>query len=329
MEFVPLEDSRSGLRGVIALDARRAGPAFGGIRMRPYADDDACRADAARLAEAMTFKCAFHDLPGTGGKCVVRADCVRDRGAAIEALARAIDALDGRFFTGPDVGFGADDVERLARLSRFVTTECVSDATARGVVAAIEAACAHAGVDLPRARVRVQGLGEVGLRVAQMLGRRGADVAGWDVDAAARERAARAGVRVVDDPDVLLEACEVAVPCALGGAVDARVVEALRCRVLAGAANNVLEHEALADRLHERGIVHVPDFVANAGGVVRGALAWLGHPRPDAEVDAIGRRTAALLAESARRAVAPLRVARERVEAALARRLDPERPGGV
>ena len=184
-------------------------------------------------------------------------------------------------------------------------------------VAAIEAACAHADVPLRGARVHVQGLGEVGARVAVALAGRGADVAGWDVDAGARERAAASGIAVVDAPDLLVRPCDVAVPCALGGAVDDAVARELRCRVLVGAANNLLARPGLASRLAERGIVHVPDFVANAGGVVRGALAHLGHPDPDAEVDAIGERTARLLDEAARRGVTPMEAARATVEAAL------------
>jgi len=320
MRVIDLDAPDIGLRGFLVLHSTTLGPAFGGIRLSRYDDDRSCRADAERLAEAMTWKCAYHEIPGGGGKAAIRADLIIDRPAVIRAIAEVVESLDGEFFTGPDTGMTEDDITLLAATTRHVSTEDVTDATARGVLAAIRAGCDHAGIQLDGCAVAVQGLGAVGAELARRLLRAGATVVGTDVDRDACNRSASEGVRILS-PDRFVETpCDVLSPCALGGAISPHNVGKLRARVIAGAANNVLAHPSVADSLEERGIICVPDFVANGGGVIRGAWVHLrGTPGSDEELDAIYDRVRDTLADAAARATTPLASALSRVTERLGR----------
>jgi leucine dehydrogenase len=314
MRVIDLAQPHIGLRGFIVLHSTTLGPAFGGIRLSRYADDESCRADAARLAEAMTYKCAYHDIPGGGGKAAVRADLIKDRPAAIRAIGEVVESLQGSFFTGPDTGITEDDIAILSRTTRYVSTEDVTDATARGVLAAIRAACDHAQVLLDGATVAIQGLGAVGGELARRLIRLGAEVLGTDVDPAACERSRDDGVTILPTEGFAEKQCDVLSPCALGGVISAEGAARLRTRVVAGAANNVLVSEAAADALTRRGITFVPDFVANGGGVIRGAWVHLrGTPGSNEELDAIYDRVRDTLSEADSRGITPLASARDRV----------------
>lgn len=314
MRVIDLSHPESGLRGFIVLHSTRLGPAFGGVRLSRYPDDEACRADAERLAEAMTFKCAYHEIPGGGGKAAVRADLITDRAAAVRAIGRAVDALAGAFFTGPDTGMTAEDIAVLAETTAYVSTEDVTDATAHGVLAAIRAACDHAGVALDGATVAVQGLGAVGAELARRLLGLGTTVLGTDVDASARKRSSADGVRVLPPEGFLETECDVLAPCALGGVIDDDVARRIRARVVAGAANNQLASDAVAATLASRKVLWVPDFAANGGGVIRGAWVHLrGTPGSEAELDAIYERIGRTLTDADARGITPLEAARRRV----------------
>lgn len=320
MKIIELEHPGAGVRGALALDAPDLGPAFGGIRVASYRSAESCRADAKRLAAAMTRKVLIHDIPGSGGKAAIMADAIRDRHAAMTYIGEVVESLKGSFFTGPDTGFTADDTRSLTRVTKFVTTEDVTDATARGVLQAIRAACDHAGVDITRARVNVQGVGAVGLDLTRRLMASGARVTVADVVASRVAEARSTGADVAGTDDILTEPCDVLCPCALGGIIDATVVAALQCRIIAGAANNILAEEPLADGLADRDIVFVPDFVCNGGGVIRGAWVHLrGTPGTDEEIDAIYKRTRNLLSGAEAGGVTPLAHTLEVIERKRAR----------
>ena len=314
MRVIDLNRPAIGLRGCIVLHSTALGPAFGGVRMSRYPDDESCRADAERLAEAMTHKCAYHDIPGGGGKAAVRADLIGDRPAAIRAIGEAVESLEGSFFTGPDTGMTDEDIALLARTTRFVSTEDVTDATARGLLAAMRAACDHAGVRLDGATVAIQGLGAVGGELARRLLSLGAEVLGTDVNTDACERSRSDGVTILPTEGFIQTRCEVLSPCALGGVIAAAEVDALEARVVAGAANNVLAGDGAADALAKRKITFVPDFVANGGGVIRGAWVHLrGTPGSNEELDAIYDRVRDTLTDAESRGITPLASALDRV----------------
>jgi leucine dehydrogenase len=174
----------------------------------------------------------------------------------------------------------------VARETRYVagTSDGIGDPsphTARGVFRAIQAAAAHrlGSAELRGVRVGVQGCGSVGAALAAQLAEAGAELVVADVDGARAERvAAELGGRAVEPDAIYAVEAEVFAPCALGGILDAATIPRLRCAIVAGGANNQLRDPADGARLAERGIVYVPDFVANAGGVITGFGELNGHP---------------------------------------------------
>ena len=270
----------------IGIHSTRRGTAGGGTRMRVYTRPEEALADALKLSGAMTRKFAICDLPRGGGKGVLAVPQLPVGDARVELLHRYgefITSLGGLYSTGPDMNTSERDMDLIAETCPYVFCKTVenggsgstSPATARGVFYGIEASVRHAlDSDLGGVRVLVQGVGSVGALVARYLNDAGATVLVSDVQ---EERADGLGT-FVPPQDVVRTDCDVLSPCAIGGIVNAATVDELRCRVIAGAANNQLAAPGLADRLHERGILYAPDYVINAGGVLHGAgvesLGW-------------------------------------------------------
>ncbi len=333
-EVVALHDRRSNLRAFLAIHDTTRGPAFGGIRRWAYYDEDQALRDCLRLSRAMTYKAALADLDAGGAKLVIleRPDLEPDD--AYRYIGDVVERLGGRFYTGPDVGTGAHELERVAERTSFVTHPgaagpgSLAESTVAGVVAGMEAALARLDgeVDWTRRTVVVQGLGEVGAGVARSVSARGARVLAAEIDVERAEMLARElSIELVDPSSEYDPPCDVFAPCALGGIIHDLTLTRLRCRIVAGGANNVLARPLHGDRLHERGILYVPDFVINAGALIRGATFHLSGVR--ASVDEIGRRVGRV-AENILRAAAeddlpPARVAVREAE----RRIEAHRRG--
>jgi leucine dehydrogenase len=252
-----------------------------------YEDSRAAVRDALRLSRAMTYKSAVAGLPLGGGKGVImlraadplpparRRDALRDFGEAVERLG-------GAYVTAEDVGTSARDMEVIASETRHVSglsrkrggSGDPSPHTALGVVTAIEVACERVfGTRSLKGRsVALAGLGHVGARIAQRLARAGANLLVADVDASKRALADRLGARWVTPDKALTADVDVYAPCALGGVLDDESVPRLRCPIVAGAANNQLADDRIADLLSARGVLWAPDFVANAGGIINIAV---------------------------------------------------------
>ena len=252
--------------------------------MWTYADSRDAVADALRLSRAMTFKAAVADLPLGGGKGVImrRAgdpplDPEHRRGALLD-FADTVDMLGGRYMTAEDVGTSDADMTVIAENTRHVTGLAVergssgdpSPWTALGVQEAVRVACERVwgSGDLAERSIAVVGLGRVGGALARGLAEAGARLVVADVDEGKRPLADELGADWTDPDAAMLADVDVLAPCALGGIFNAETVPALRCRAIAGAANNQLAAESVAERLTERGILWAPDFVANAGGII-------------------------------------------------------------
>jgi leucine dehydrogenase len=314
----------------LAIHDTTLGPAVGGTRMRAYPSPADALADAMRLAEAMTDKWAILDLPFGGGKCVIAPDDPLDaeaREALFQRYGRLLESLRGAFYSGVDVGVSPADMAVVARATRHVHGVDFTDGstidpgpyTARGVLHAIEAALevAFGNPDPAGRTVLVQGVGDVGRPLADLLAQAGARVLIGDIDAGRAERvAAEVGGRTVPADDALRTPCDVFAPCAIGGILDEDSVERLECRIVAGSANAQLVEPAVADRLHERGIVYAPDFVANGGGAAALGLIALGEDESGAlrKVDGIGETVRSILREAAASGESPLASARRIVE---------------
>jgi leucine dehydrogenase len=294
----------AGTVAFVALHAVLCGRAFGGIRIREYADEDAALDDALQLARAMSRKVVLAGIDGGGGKSVMIAPKAGvERAACVAALGAFIESLDGSYCCGPDLGFGVEDDVALRSATQHVALAGMSAATADSVLAALLAACPD-----PK-RVAIAGLGTVGLPLAHQLIERGVEVVAADVRPIE-------GMTLVDPGSIHTEVCDVYAPCAAGGVLDAASIPELRCDVVCGGANNPCATAADIERLHERGIIYVPDLLANCGAAIVGASVMLGEERLIAErLAAVGPRVAAILAEAAARGCAPHHVAVELADA--------------
>ncbi|MGV9862934.1 Glu/Leu/Phe/Val family dehydrogenase [Rhodococcus koreensis] len=272
-QVVLCRDPSVGLESVIAVHDTSRGPALGGVRMRSYPSRKAAIADALNLAQAMTFKSALAGLPLGGGKSVINVDpAVPNRREILVAHARYIATLGGRYIPGVDMGTTVEDLDLIGHYAPVVVSRRGDPSyyTARGVVRSMQAALSEAGFDgFGGRRVAIQGLGNVGFHVARMLTDYGAEVLAADIDPERVVRAAdELGARPVELAEVLVTDVDVVCPCAGGGVIDDAIAAQLKAKVLVGAANNVLAHSGIAVGLAARGIVHVPDFLANAGGII-------------------------------------------------------------
>jgi leucine dehydrogenase len=295
--------------------------------MWSYDDSRSALADALRLSRAMTFKAAVADLPQGGGKGVIMlhpgaAVGPRLRRAALRDFGDTVAALQGRYITAEDVGTSSRDMTVIAQSTSHVAGLArsrggggdPSPLTALGVVAAIRACCewALSSSSLQGRRISVVGLGHVGSRVARLCARAGAELVVSDVDPSRRQLAGELGARWAA-PDRALEAeVDVLVPCALGGILNEESVPRLRSRIIAGAANNQLSADGIADLLAARGILWAPDYVVNAGGLINIAVELAGYDPVQARerVRAIADTLNRIFEQSASAGITPLAAAR-------------------
>ncbi|MDN3021786.1 Glu/Leu/Phe/Val dehydrogenase dimerization domain-containing protein [Streptomyces sp. S.PB5] len=292
---------RSGLTLIVAVHSRTLGPAVGGCRMRRYADWRDGLADALRLSEAMTYKCAVSGVEFGGGKSVIVLDgdehtepAPELRAAALADMGEFIASFDGTYRGGPDVGTSPADMAVLRRSTPYVY--CLPEEhggtgdsgvpTSLGVLAALRAGAEHVfGTASFAGRTAVvSGFGSVGRRVAAGLAADGARVLVSDVDAARGEAALRAGYGRVAPEEALATPADILVPAAVGGVLTPGTADRLDVRLVVGPANNQLTDDTVADTLAARGIVWVPDFVASAGGVVYTLGREAGHLDHDSAV---------------------------------------------
>jgi len=269
----------------ICVHSTRLGSAAGGTRMKHYPRIVDALADGMRLAEAMSLKFASVEFPHGGGKAVIALPTPEiPKGEARRRLLREygafINSLGGLYSAAPDMNTSALDMDVIAEVTPYVfcRTEAAGGSgdtapdTAVGVLHGIRAACRYVfdSDDLSRRSILVQGAGGVGGHLIDLLMEADATVIATDVDAQRLAILREKGIQVVPPDSALGTECDVLAPCAVGGIINRRSIPTLRCRVIAGGANNQLETAEDADRLRERGIVYAPDFVINAGGVLHG-----------------------------------------------------------
>jgi leucine dehydrogenase len=274
--------ARSGLYCAVAVHSTVRGPSLGGCRMWRYDDSASGVADALRLARAMTYKAAVAGLPLGGGKGVIMlhdgAPQGRARRDVLLDFGETVDALGGAYITAEDVGTASRDMTVIAEATRHVSglaqarggSGDPSPYTALGVQAAVLASCERAfgSASLKGRSAAVVGLGNVGLRLARLLARKGASLVVSDIDERKRAEADKLGARWMAPDRALVAEVDVLAPCALGGVLNEDTVPRLQAPVIAGAANNQLADESVADLLAQRDILWAPDFVANAGGII-------------------------------------------------------------
>ncbi len=281
-QVVYCQDRASGLKAIIAIYSTALGPALGGTRFYPYADEAAALSDVLALSKAMAYKAACAGIDLGGGKAVILGDPSKDKTEALlRAYGRFVESLGGRYYTACDVGTYVQDMDVIAKESSYVTGRSPEHGgagdsavlTAYGVFQAMRAAAEHAwGAPTLHGRtVAVEGVGKVGHHLVEHLVEDGAQVVVSDVNAAALERVTSAfpDVGTADVAGLPGSACDVYAPCALGGVITDELATTLEAKIVCGAANNQLAHPGLEKVLADRGILYTPDYLANAGGLVQ------------------------------------------------------------
>jgi glutamate dehydrogenase/leucine dehydrogenase len=289
-QIVIRQDLKTGMRLIIAIHSTVLGPALGGLRLKRYAGGlREALEDVMGLARTMTLKASAAGLDLGGGKAVMIDDGdAALRPARMESAARAIEHLGGAYITAEDIGTTTADIDHMSRFTRFctgrsaanggrgdpspVTAETVLQAMRRGLAAQL------GSDELEGRRVGVVGLGKVGGSLAAMLAEAGARVIACDLDAGRAARfEAEHGVALAPSAEAILGMeLDVLAPCAAGGLIDDALAGSLDAQVVAGAANNPLTGRGVAGTLARRGILYVPDFLANCGGLIHVAGEWFG-----------------------------------------------------
>jgi leucine dehydrogenase len=277
---VRCNDPQSGLHALIAIHDTTLGPALGGMRMLPYTSEDEALFDVLRLSRGMTFKSAVAETGLGGGKSVVIGDPKTMKSPALfKAMGRFIEGLKGRYITAEDMNIGIPDLEVVRQETRWVTglsresgsSGNPSPYTARGCLVGMRAVLEEAfgSPSFKGKRVLMQGVGAVGGRLAVMLKEQGAKVVICDINEARVEELGRAhGFESVPDARHLEVECDVYAPCARGAGINDETIPQLKCKAIAGCANNQLLEPRHARDLLTRGIVYAPDYVINAGGII-------------------------------------------------------------
>jgi leucine dehydrogenase len=274
------KDNKTGLRAIIAVHNTNLGPALGGCRMWSYATDEEALTDVLRLSRGMTYKSALANLSLGGGKAVIIGDPRTEKSDdLLYAMGDFIEGLGGRYITAEDSGTSVADLLKMAQRTSFVSgVDQASDhggdpspSTAYGVFVSLREAVAYklGRSNLDGLRVAIQGLGNVGYRLAEYLHKAGAelfvtDIVQANVDRAVRELKATA----VSGDKIFSLDVDVFAPCALGAAINDQSIEQLKAPIIAGAANNQLATPTHGQILHDRGVLYTPDYVVNAGGII-------------------------------------------------------------
>lgn len=283
----------------IAIHSTHLGPATGGTRMKSYPDQEAALGDALRLAAGMTYKFAVPGIRRGGGKAVISIPRDLEPGSRRDLLMRygkLVRQLGGLFYTGTDVGTSSNDMDIIAETGApyiFCRTPEAGGAgssgpiTALGVFTGIQTACEHVfgEASLRSRKVLVQGVGSVGGMLIEHLRKAGAEVLFSEVDEISIQRLRNEpGLQFVPVEEIYTTECDVFAPCALGGVLNENTIPRLKCRVVAGAANNQLAQPQDAERLRGRGIIYAPDYVVNVGGAMAiPGIETLGWPQAEAE----------------------------------------------
>lgn len=276
-ELLFIQDKATGLKAIICIHDTTVGPALGGTRVYDYATEEEAIEDALRLAKGMTYKNAAAGLNIGGGKAVIIGDPKKVKTEALlRTFGRYVEGLNGRYITAQDMNMTPADLAMIHEETDHVVglegkSGDPSPVTAFGVFRGILAAAneAYGSDDLKGKKVAVQGLGAVGYNVCKYLHEAGAELYVTDIREESVEKAVKElGATAVGLDDIYSVDCDIFTPCAMGAIINDDTIEQLKCKVVAGSANNQLKEERHGDMLAEKGIIYVPDFVINAGGVI-------------------------------------------------------------
>jgi leucine dehydrogenase len=274
-------DKATGLKAIIAIHSTALGPALGGTRIWDYAHDNDALTDVLRLSKGMTYKAALANIKLGGGKAVIMGNVLQVKTEALlRKYGQFVDSLHGRYITAPDVNTNMHDMACIAQETQYVQSlpsiqggnDDPSPFTAYGIYLGIKAAVKKVyGTDHLRGKkIGVEGVGKVGTCLIKLLQEEEAQIYVTDVAQARLASIAKTHQVHVVQPDMFYDLpLDVYAPCALGATLNDANIARLQCKIVAGAANNQLEDERRhAYLLYDQGIVYVPDFLINAGGLI-------------------------------------------------------------
>jgi leucine dehydrogenase len=290
-EVVFCQNKDAGLKAIIAIHNSVLGPALGGLRMWPYATEQDALSDVLRLSRGMTYKAAVSGLNLGGGKAVIIGDPNKDKSEALfRAFGRFVNSLNGRYITAEDVGIDVNDMEYVYRETEFVTgvhqvhggsgdpSPFTAYGTMQGLMAALQVQ--YGDEDVGKHRYAVQGVGHVGMEFVKLLSERGAKIFVTDINKELVQRAVDDyGAEAVTSDEIYDVDANIYSPCALGGTVNEKTLERLKCKIICGAANNQLANNEIGDEVQKRGILYAPDYAVNAGGLMNVSLEIDGYNR--------------------------------------------------
>lgn len=273
-------DAETGLRAIVAIHSSALGPAAGGTRMWNYENGNAAITDVLRLSQGMSYKNAMADIPHGGGKGIIWGNSRTDKTPDLfRAYGRAIDSLNGRYYTAEDVGVGVADMEFVREQTRYVAgldqgaaaSGDPSPITAIGVYRGIREAAKRAfgSDDLSGKVIAVQGVGSVGGYACRHLAEAGAKLIITDIDQDALAEISQAtGATIVAPNEIYDVQADIFSPNALGAIINPETLPRFNAKVIAGGANNQLAVPEMGDALRQKGILYAPDYVINGGGII-------------------------------------------------------------
>ncbi len=287
-QVVFFQDKESGLKAIIGVHSTVLGPSLGGCRMWKYSDEAAALRDVLRLSRGMTYKAAVADLKLGGGKAVVIADARTEKTPELlAAFGRAVESVAGRYITAEDVGMSVKDIDYIRNFTKYAVggsneggSGDPSVMTAFGCFQGIKAALKHAGLGekLEGVKVAVQGVGNVGYHLCSYLSAAGAKLIITDIYPNQVEKVVQEFDATVVTPDQIYAVdADIFAPCALGAILNERTIPQLKCKIVAGSANNQLENDNDGKALADKGIIYCPDYAINAGGLINVAAEIDGY----------------------------------------------------
>ncbi|MEM9632128.1 MAG: Glu/Leu/Phe/Val dehydrogenase dimerization domain-containing protein [Pseudomonadota bacterium] len=330
------EDQASGLRAYICLHSTAYGPAAGGCRMWNYATKDEARSDVLRLADGMTSKNAMAGIELGGGKSVIIGDAKTDKSDDLfRSFGKAVHSLNGTYYTAEDVGISPEDMAIAAEETPFAVgldggahgSGDPSPFTAEGVFQCMRAAreILAGSADLSGQRVLVQGLGHVGMSLAEKLHDAGARLVVSDINQTALDKArTELGAEICPVDAIFETEIDIFAPCALGGVLSATSARKLTAGLVCGAANNQLATPDVAEVLRARNIQYLPDYVVNAGGIISVAseIHKAGPGYREDRLTGIAARIRDILSVSRRTGKTTIQVADNMVESILTQAIE-------
>jgi leucine dehydrogenase len=269
-------NKETGLKIVLAIHDTTLGPSTGGTRMVLVSEDKAIE-EALRLSYAMSFKTAIIDEPFGGSKAVVIGDPTKIKTKEfLHSLGDFIESLDGAFLTGVDMGLSLEDAKIIGERTKYIFNSkgCSGVTTGYGVFKGLKETVKYklGKENLTGVKISVQGVGNVGGTLVDLLLKDGAFVFISDINPARTKKYSKnKNVKIVDNDKIYDVECDVFSPCAVGEIINDDTIMRLKAKIIAGGANNQLKDEINnATMLHKLGILHAPDFVINAAGVCHG-----------------------------------------------------------